>query len=150
MSVSIKPRFTNADIKKMIHAKRKAIDDAILLSLQRVGEQFIADARDQRTYKDITGNLRSSIGYVILHNGFQKVKAGFEQIKAGGEGVKVGQRFIDEISEKYGSGWIFIAVAGMDYAASVESRGFNVITSSATDAARQLKQDIERIKRKVK
>ena len=69
--VKVVPKFTNADIKKMILQNKQAIIDAILLNINRIGEEFVINARDNKTYKDQTGNLRSSIGYVVLYNGKQ-------------------------------------------------------------------------------
>jgi hypothetical protein len=43
-----------------------------------------------------------------------------------------------------------IVVAGMDYAAAVESRGKDVLTASSIKAKNELKQAIKDLKRKVK
>ena len=63
------PTLTKADIAKAFAKQRRLIENAILLNIQYVAEQAVAYARDVRTYQDQTGNLRASIGYLILHNG---------------------------------------------------------------------------------
>lgn len=144
------PKFNKADIKKMLIERVKRIDEAILSALQRTGEKFIKNARSTNTYKDVTGNLRSSIGYIILKNGAQVFEGGFITFKEGGEGAKVGKKVIEEISKRFGTGYVLICVAGMDYAAAVESKGFDVITGSSKIAEQDLKKAIKGLSDKFK
>jgi hypothetical protein len=119
----------------------------ILLNLHRIGESFVTEARNTETYKDRTGNLRSSIGYIILHNGEQL----FESFKSTGgkDGVSKAREVVDEIKQKFPSGFVLIGVAGMDYAAAVEAKGYDVITSSALQAETSLRIAIKRIESKL-
>lgn len=148
MAVAIVPKFTKADIRKMIADKTERIKQAILLNLQRIGEQFVAAARDNRTYKDRTGNLRSSIGYVVLYNGKQLFES-FEN-KGGDQGVEAAKAIVTEAKGKFPRGFVLIGVAGMDYAAAVEAKGFDVISASSIEAETNLKVAIQRISGKVK
>jgi hypothetical protein len=146
MAVSIVPKYDKKAITAMLLKKKQGIERAILLNLTRVGEQFVAQARDNDTYKDQTGNLRSSLGYVILRNGVQ-VKANFASRK-GKDGVKAAKDVIDEAKSKFPKGFVLIGVAGMGYAAAVESKGYDVITASSQQAEIELKKAIQRIKMK--
>ena len=103
-------------------------DAKVLQSLQYIGEEFINKARLNGNYKDKTGNLRSSIGYIILKDGEI-----FEQSFIGGktEGENKGKEFASEVASEYSNGWVLIGVAGMEYAASVEAHNYDVITGSA-------------------
>lgn len=148
MAVAIVPKFTKADIKKMLADKVGRIQQAVLLNLQRIGEQFVAGARDTNTYKDRTGNLRSSIGYVILKDGKQLFES-FEN-KGGDEGVERAKELTAESAKKFPKGFVLIGVAGMDYAAAVEAKGFDVISASSIEAETNLKVAIQRISSKVK
>jgi hypothetical protein len=148
MAVAITPKFTKADIRKMIGAKKEAIKNAVLLNLQRVGEIFVRQARLNDTYKDRTGNLRSSIGYVVLYNG-QQLYQNFES-KGGGSGVDAARGVIEDVKSKFPTGFVLIGCAGMDYAAAVEAKGYDVITASSIEAETNLKVAIERIKGKTK
>lgn len=141
------PKFTSADIKRMIAAKVDRIEQAILLRLQRIGEQFITDARNNGNYTDRTGNLRSSIGYVVLKNGEQYAKGGFEQIKTGSEGKRKGANILSEAISNFSSGYVLIVVAGMQYAAAVEAKGKDVLTGSSQVAVIELKRAMERIRK---
>lgn len=143
--MGLKPKFTDSQLKQVIAEKIARIETAILLRLQRVGEQFVTDARLSGTYKDRTGNLRSSIGYVILKNGEQYSEGGFVQIKTGVQGTSVGKSILNEAMLKFPKGYVLIVVAGMSYAAAVESRGRDVLTGSSQRAVINLKNAIERI-----
>lgn len=147
--IKITPKFTAADIKAIILERKRRIDQAVLSRLQYVGEQFVRNARERANFQDRTGNLRSSIGYVVLKDGLQKSGSNWIQVKAGKEGTKAGQDLIDEIAKKYPTGYVLIGVAGMDYAAAVESKGFDVISTSAGEAASSLKTALKKLSKKL-
>lgn len=144
MPVKIIPKFKVSDIKKSLMQHKQIIVDAMVRRLQFIGEKFILNGREKGTYQDRTGNLRSSIAYVILFDGKQLSK-NFEG--ATKEGVRFAKKAIADISAKYPQGFAFIGVAGMEYAAAVESRGYDVITSSATIAATSLKNSMKQLQK---
>jgi hypothetical protein len=148
MAVKIVPKFTRADIQAVFLDRKRRIDEAIILTLKRTGEQFVKNARDDGGYTDRTGNLRSSIGYIIMKDG-QKLSEDFRTVKGGKEGVAAAKRVIDESVSQFRSGYVLIGVAGMDYAAAVESRGYDVITASSTTAEIALAKAITRIASKI-
>lgn len=131
-----------ADIKAMFGMKSvmKVFDDVIeghkekmIEVLQYEGEAFVNRARTNNTYWDETGNLRSSIGYVIVFNGIV-VDQNFKLSGSGSDketGKLEAMNLASDLAGKYNRGWVLIGIAGMDYAAAVESRGFDVITNSA-------------------
>lgn len=149
MAVSIVPKFKREDIVKALKIKKQQIEDAVLLRLIRVGEQFVTNARNKADFTDRTGNLRSSIGYVIIKNGVQ-LKENFKQTAGGPDGIENAEKAIANAAAKYPSGLVLIGVAGMDYAAAVESRGFDVITTSAGIAATSLKEAMAKLASKLK
>ncbi len=111
------------------NAKAKTIE-----ALKYAGEEFVNKARATKTYVDDTGNLRASIGYVILDDGHiidRNFKAANQGDEDGKDGVTAGLNFVDEVSSQYPKGLVLIGVAGMSYAAAVESLGYDVITGSA-------------------
>lgn len=157
------PKFTSADVRKMLDAQLKKIEAEILLRFRRIGEEFVKNAREAGVYNDVTGNLRNSIGYVILRNGEQlhsnfrksakikvSTKAGKEKIiKGGSEGLSIGKSVADEIAGSYPAGYVLIVVAGMDYAAAVESKGRDVLTGSSKKAETDLKAAIAKISKRL-
>ena len=63
------PLFDHQSLERWLnHFQRKA-EDKMLVFLQAGGEKFIEVARRSGSYKDQTGNLRSSIGYIIAKDG---------------------------------------------------------------------------------
>lgn len=149
MGIVIRPKFTNEQIRQMVAEKAGKIRDAILLNLQKIGEEFITNARNNNTYKDRTGNLRSSTGYVILYNGEQIFGSDFEPVKGTADkGGTEGKNFINEIKAKFPKGFVLIGVAGMNYAAAVEALGYDVISTSSIEAALDLKAAMARISSK--
>jgi hypothetical protein len=138
-------KFTNADIHKKIVVDLERLRDAARLRMQRIGETFITGARNNANFTDRTGNLRSSIGYIILENGVQYTEGGFTRIKQGTEGVGKGKDFIDKIAARYPRGLVLICVAGMGYAAYVEAKGYDVITGSSQIAKNELRAAFERL-----
>lgn len=156
MAVSLVPKFSKEEIKKMLEKKRRSIQKTILLNMQRIGEEFVRRARNNRTYKDRTGNLRSSIGYVVLHNGqqlyqsFQEFPPGEGTKGAAGvrNGVKKAKDLIEDARRRFPKGFVLIGVAGMEYAAAVEANGMDVITNASIAAEADLRAAIKRIKKK--
>lgn len=152
MAVIVVPKFTKAEIKKFLENRKRQLERAIQFNLQRIGEEFVKNCRDNDTYKDRTGNLRSSIGYVILHNGKQ-IKRNFKIIEGpdgdGKEGSREAKKLISAVMKDFPVGWVLIGVAGMDYAAAVEAKGYDVISNGAIQAENDLKAAVRRIKTKI-
>jgi hypothetical protein len=138
--MALKAKFNSEDIRKRGEIIERVLDDYIFQVLSFVGESFVRLARSISTYIDRTGNLRSSIGYIIILNG--KIKK--EDFEGTGEGIEKGKEHALTLSSNHR--WVFVGVAGEDYASAVESRGLDVITGSS-EAAKQL---LERLLRKAK
>lgn len=117
-------------IQDFLKQKVDSIEQKTIEALQYEGEIFINKARATGNYKDRTGNLRSSIGYMILKDG-QPIKSNFQGSKEDGR-AKAREAAID-VATQYPNGYVLIGVAGMGYAAAVESLGFDVITGSAPE-----------------
>lgn len=101
----------------------------IVTTLSYVGEQCLSEARENHGYIDRTGNLTSSIGYVVLRDGVRVSGSDFRQISSGGEGSESGKKFLDSLVSQSGGGITLIMVAGMNYASYVETN-YNVLISS--------------------
>lgn len=116
-------------------AKLRVIADV----LSNVGEQCIIEAKNNGSYIDQTGNLRSSIGYAVLFDG-QVIQSGTMgkikgRIGEGDEGVSEGLAFLEQrIRKARKQGVRLIVTAGMNYAEYVEAKG-RVVLSSAEQMA---------------
>lgn len=118
-----------ADVEAYLKDQLVKREKSILKTLNFVGITCINEARTNGNYIDQTGNLRSSIGYAILQDGMIVHKSRFEQVKDGKEGKGEGSGFLSDLISRNMKGIVLIVVAGMNYAAHVETSK-NVITSA--------------------
>ena len=133
------PGFSQANINKRISNWVVSIEQRIIWTLAMVGESFVNDARSTQTYQDQTGNLRSSIGYIVAKDGAIIQ----ENVEGKPEGVAQARNVAREVLRDNSKGFILIVVAGMEYAAAVESKGYDVITGSIPVAKALLKKKMK-------
>lgn len=130
------PMFSMQAIRQQMEEQIQAFDKKSLEALQYEGNEFVTKARKTGNYDDQTGNLRSSIGYVILKDG----KVIDQDFRLAGEGSdrETGRaeamELVNGLSANFNKGLVLIGVAGMGYAAAVESLGYDVITGSAPNS----------------
>ena len=146
MGVNIKKNTVNA-----FHAEmRKRVDLVSFKVLSRAGENAVTFARNLDTYKDQTANLRNSIGYVIVHDG----KIVSNLFSGSGDGAAKGQSYAKKIASEAGGlnskGWILIVVAGMEYAAYVEAKGYDVLSGAGNMLRSYISETIAQIKAELK
>jgi len=137
--MKIKFNISIADIDNLVKDQIDNLKKTIVNNLEYIGLEAVNHARIEGNYRDYTGNLRSSIGYVVVQNG----KAGHEDFKVSGtgtggkEGVNKGKAFIKSLIEMHTDNIALIIVAGMDYASAVESKK-NVLASASLLVDRRL------------
>lgn len=109
----------------------------IAQALDYVGSRCLTEARTGHTYQDQTGNLTSSIGYVVVMNGriFSQDMGNRPET----------QSLLAEVMPQFRMGVALIVAAGMEYSGYVEARGFNVITSSRLLAQKLVPQILTKI-----
>jgi hypothetical protein len=134
----ITPQFTPADIERILREKIEKYHQKVIRILRIIGEKCINEARTNGSYQDQTGNLRSSIGYVVLQDGKAIEKGGFKLTKSGSSGQKEGETFINKVISQYPKGFVLVVVAGMKYAAYVEARNYNVLSSAELLAEKEV------------
>ena len=123
---NLKVAFGLKQIEKAIDQFIEEQDAKTILRLKFIGETFINDAKRRGNYTDRTGNLRSSIGYIILKDG----KPISNMFSGKPQGVARGKQFAEELRQEYPEGFVLIGVAGMNYAAYVEAKNYDVISGS--------------------
>jgi len=147
MGLAIKKNTLEAYHKAM----RERLDKANFDVLSRVGEEAVIYARSLDTYTDRTTNLRNSIGYVILKDGIV-VSGKFPGNSVAGKGV--GQAYANKVAEMVTElspkGWILIVVAGMDYAACVEAKGYDVLSGAGNMLKLKIAEILSQIKSELK
>lgn len=138
---------SKTDFRKLnakLSVKRSEITDFIIFRFEQIGEEAVKIAREKGSYHDITGNLRSSIGYIILNDG-QIVRQGRSETFPGkdgkGDGAKgaaEGQALLNRLKAKFPWGIVLIICAGMEYAAFVENVKHKDVLTSAEHLAESL------------
>jgi hypothetical protein len=144
-----KAKFTRQTVRAHMDKALDRIDRAIILRLRFLGEQCVNHARSTGNYIDQTGNLRSSVGYVIARRG-KIIDSDFQESKGGSDGTQEGRAFAEKLAEAYPDGYVLIIVAGMNYAAAVESNGKEVLSGAEEYARQKLPQMIADLKKNVK
>lgn len=147
--MGLTPQFTSTDVKAAIEKKLKAYHRAMLSRLMQAGEKFVALARNTNTYMDQTGNLRSSIGYIIVKDGVEVVRD-FAVTGKGADGAAgVAKGESEAMKHLPAKGYCLIGVAGMEYAAAVEAKGKDVITGSSQVIESWLKNALKTLQGKI-
>lgn len=123
-------------ISEFIGQQVERVTSALIYNLCAVGEQVLNQARSTNSYKDQTGNLRSSIGYVVAVDGEVVQSSSFEVVKDGADGSRDGKSFALDLVKQFPEGIVLIVVAGMNYASYVSAKGYDVLDSSEVLADR--------------
>jgi len=145
--MGIKANFTSDTIRSRFEKFLQAIERQQIEKLQYLGELCVKHAKlvpPDVGFTDQTGNLRSSIGYMVFKNGIA-IHEGYSQTKEGSEGTRAGQRLAKKVGSKYSKGLVLVVTAGMNYAVHVESKGHDVLTSAESLARQELPKMIEKM-----
>lgn len=134
--MSIRRITPEGDANAFIQEQVERITSALIYNLCAVGEQALTQARSTNSYKDQTGNLRSSLGYVVAVDGQVVQSSNFETVKDGGDGSREGKAYALELVKQFPQGIVLIVVAGMNYASYVSAKGYDVLDSSEILAER--------------
>ena len=146
--MAIKPNFTKDDVRKRFDAFLNEIEKKQIARLQRLGEMCLVEARTNKGYMMQTGALLSSTGYevfvdgVAIHSKFDAASGA--ESNAAETGIKSGQSIAESIG-KGTKGIALVVVAGMNYAAYVEAKGYNVLSSAEHLAERELPRMLEKL-----
>ena len=146
--MGVTPNFTKADVKKRIDAFLDVVERQQIKTLQQLGEMCLIEARNNKGYMMQTGALLSSTGYqvfvdgVAIHSQFDAASGA--ESEAAARGIKTGQTIAEQIGKET-KGVALVVVAGMNYAAYGEARGYNVLTSAEHLAERELPKMLEQL-----
>lgn len=134
-----------AEINSYIESRLEIWQQLIIRNLAYIGEQVLNAARSTNSYKDQTGNLRSSLGYVLVQDGQVIQMSSFATVKQGQEGSKTGADYAKRLARKYRKGIVLIVCAGMNYAAYVSAKGYDVQDSAELLADRLVPQMLKQL-----
>lgn len=148
----MKPMFTASSVSTYLKKFGEEAKSKMLETMIAAGEKGVETARfkNPKNYKDHTGNLRNSVGFIVqddgvwVHEYFKKNK----NFKGGSEGIKAAKEVASVVSAKFPNGIILIMIAGMNYSLYVESlEDYDVISYGAMDAEDYLIQVFEHVKK---
>lgn len=146
--MGIRPKFTKEDIRQRLDRFLIEVVKKQITQLQYLGEMCLIEARNNKGYMMQTGALLSSTGYMIfvdgvaLHNQFDAASGA--ESNAAQNGIKAGQSLAESVG-KQTKGIALVVVAGMNYAAYVEAKGYNVLSSAEHLAQRELPRMLEKL-----
>ena len=107
----------------------KVAEQRAIAKLQYLGEKFLEAYRFHGSYRDRTGNLRNSGGYVVVVYGSIAYN-GIEGSGKGANGPKEAKKLARILAGKYNKGYVLICMAGMDYAVHLELMDYDVIDTA--------------------
>lgn len=145
MPITGSKKVSNAFYSYVIKQQQNA-KEAAITALNYVGLECVKEARQNGKYTDRTGNLRSSIGYVVLENGIPIKKGGYQKVlSTATEAQAKSDSLISSLAATYKTGLVLIVLAGMDYAVYVEAKGYNVLNSAETLAKKLVPQMLKEL-----
>jgi len=154
--MGISPRFRMQEFMAALERDLQKIEKAIILRLIYLGELCVNYARSLNTYVDQTGNLRASIGYVVVRDR-HVVKKNFRSAQTGANarkgttGEKEGEALALSVADELPArGFGLIVVAGMHYALYVESKGYDVLSSSELLAKNELHKQMRKLMEQIR
>lgn len=135
--MAIKRSTSNEAIAQYLSAAIAQRERALVYNVRYIGEKGVAEARGNGNYRDRTGNLRSSVGYMLLHDGKPVGESGFAG--RGADGASRGKAFCQRVVRNFRRGIALVISAGMPYAHEVSARGYNVLDSAELEAERDMR-----------
>lgn len=145
----ITQRTPQAEIQSYAMRFTERMQQTIIRDMLIIGEKVVNAARiteqKGRDFKDQTGNLRSSIGYVVSVDGQIVQTSAFETVGDGSDGSREGKAFAEQLARQYPNGIALIVVAGKNYAKYVAARGYDVLDTAELLAQQLIPQMIKQI-----
>lgn len=127
--MAIEPVFTNQDLLGLEQVIEKELLHRSTRVAFYIGEMLIAHAKTSTGFTDQTGNLRSSIGYMVFAKGQLKGDNYISHLGAQ-DGMEQGKLLAMELGLPINGDVVLVVTAGMKYAIHVESKGYNVLTAT--------------------
>lgn len=148
------------EFKRFISEEVQRIEFLTKRTLFRIGEEAVTTARNRpqrESWFDHTGNLRSSVGYVVCKggipiepNGVIAQSSSFKTIAHGSEGSVKGKEYATKIAHELGGDYGLVVVAGMEYAQKVEDiEGKDVLATATIETKQKFPIYMENLKRQI-
>ena len=120
-------------LQNRLASMAEAVNTRLDVELRQLGEDAVTHAKENKGYKDHTANLKNSISYALYKDG-ELVSQNIGQIPEP-DATKEGQSQVSDNLTRFAlekdvvtpKGYTLIVVAGMNYGAPVEAKGYNVL-----------------------
>lgn len=135
-----------AELRNSLQREVQRSQARVISLLEYVGQEVVNKIRTSAisNWIDQTGNLRSSIGYIITLDGqpvsrgkFPAVR-GPERTKETADGSSIGIHYALSLASLFPKGIALIIVAGMEYASYVEKRDNKTVLAQGEIEAQKL------------
>ena len=134
--MALKAEFKVEGVKRLqerLFERQQALRKVLDMKLLQLAEEAVTHAKQNKGYRDRTANLKNSISFALFYDG-QLITQQAGQIPNPEEAPK-GHRDVASNLEQFcqeegvvrPSGYSLIVVAGMEYGAHVEHKGYNVL-----------------------
>ena len=137
------------EIERELMGNVERIKQAVIYNLQVIGEKCVNEARMKGSYKDQTGNLRSSTGYVLIVDGEIISESAFDVVMNGQQGAQEGKTFAESLVKEHPTGIALIVVAGKNYAEYVAAKGYDVLDSAELLGEQLVQKMVEDLQRMI-
>lgn len=126
------------ELEREVELRKRVLRRSLLAAAEEISNT--ATAGSTNPYTDRTGNLRSSVGAVVVQDGKIVGRRGFEKVNHGVDGDAEGRDYAESLAKNSPSGTVLIAVAGKKYASYVADKGYDVLDSAELLAERIVPQ----------
>lgn len=120
-------------LQQRLYERRDALKRVLNMKILQLAEEAVTHAKQNKGYKDRTANLKNSISFALYYDG-ELLTQNVGNIPQPNEAPK-GHKGVATNLEKFcgqpgvvrPNGYSLIIVAGMEYGAHVEHKGYNVL-----------------------
>lgn len=118
-------------LQQKLKERRDALKRVLDMKILQLAEEAVTHAKVNKGYKDRTANLKNSISFALFYDGeLVTKKVGNINEQEAPEGHQGVETILDEYAQSgvvRPQGYSLIIVAGMEYGAYVEHKGYNVL-----------------------
>lgn len=134
--MAIKAEFKIEGVERLqqkLNERREQLRKVLDMKLQQLAEEAVTHAKQNKGYRDRTANLKNSISFSLFYDG-ELVTQHLGEIPSPKEAPKEHKgvatsmdTFCNEDGVVRPHGYSLVIVAGMEYGAHVEHKGYNVL-----------------------
>lgn len=144
--MGIKAAIPQSEVNKVLREEVERQRRVLIRTMLYCAEEITNAARSTNSYTDRTGNLRSSVGCIVVVDGRIIQEYGFEIVKQGSQGITDGKEYAYSLAKQFPKGVAIIAVAGKEYASYVADKGYDVLDSAEELAKKVINMSLKELR----